>query len=258
MVTAHSQEGTFPFPEAGGPFWIGNASFHHGVAAATKWLEGANELCFFNACLQLVRYARNMSSAEGATAALKLLPGKDAYAYHVLRAWDAVVRYVGSSTWLPLPPLVSTSHEYEASHMSEHVQVLYDLIDWSQIKYPENVPLQNISKNDSVREGDRALLCCEMHGVLASQKIIPTQQMVRTLQLSKAEYVQRVDKNRLLTFQNALEDANGPSDAPMKKQSACRKEGKVPNQSWPCAQSFVHSSLTSQNNIATMIKLRRF
>ena len=205
---------------------------------------------------KLTSACETRTSAEGAIAALKLLPGKDAYAYHVLRAWDAVVRYVGSSTWLPLPPLVSTSHEYEASHMSEHVQVLYDLIDWSQIKYPENVPLQNMNKNDSVREGDRALLCCEMQGVLASQKIIATQQKVRTLQLSKAEYVQSVDKNRLLTFQSALEDANGLSDAPMKKQSACRKEGEVLNQYWPRAQSFVHSSLTSQNKIATMIKIR--
>ena len=218
------------------------------------WM-GDCELMFCTASLQLVRYAHNVSTAQEATTALKMLPGKDAYAYHVLRSWDAVVRYVRASTWLPLPRLAPTSHEYEASHMTEHVRMLYNLIDWTHIKYPDNVPFQGIKKGDSVRAGDRALLCCEMQGVLASHKIVVTLQEVRAFQLCKIEYVKSVDKNRLLTLEYALRTGSDPSDAPMKEPSACRKEDLVLNQYFPRAKTFVHSSLTSQNNIAAMVRI---
>ena len=249
------QQRPFCSQHMGYPFWIGNASFHHGVATASKWLKGDCELKFFNASLQLVRYARNLSSAQETTAALQLLPGKDAYAYHALRSWDAVVRFVKASGLLPLPRLAPTSHEYEASHMTEHVRVLYNLINWSHIKYPEDVPLQGIKKKNSVREGDRALLCCELQEVLASQKIVLTQQEVRDPELSKSKYVQSVDKDRLLTLEHELQNASEPPDAPVKKASACRKEGEVLNQHFRRAKSFAHSSLTSRNKIAEMLKM---
>ena len=140
--------------------------------------------------------------------------------------------------------------------MTEHVKILYDFIDWSKIRYSENVPLQGIKKGDRVREGDRALLCCEMQGVLASQKIVLPQQQVRTLQLCKVQYVQSVNKNRLLTLEYELDNASGPSDALVKEPSACRQEDRVLNQHWPRAKSFVHSSLTSQNKIAALLKIQ--
>ena len=139
--------------------------------------------------------------------------------------------------------------------MTEHVRVLYNLIEWAQIKYLEDVPLQGIKKNDSVREGDRALLFCEMQEVLASQKIVLAQQKVRDAELSKSEYVQSVDKDRLLTLEHELQNASESPDAPVKKASACRKEREVLNQHFRRAKSFAHSSMTSRNKIAEMLKI---
>ena len=64
---------------------------------------------------------------------------------------------------------------------------------------------EDFETNEKLTSGDRALLCCEMQGILASQKIVATQQKVRTLQLSKAEYVQSVDKNSLLKHTHAFQ-----------------------------------------------------
>ena len=190
-----------PFADQDGglPYWTSYTRFHSGTAQVLKWLEPEYELLFFSAASALISFSQNKMSASDATSALQALPGLKEYGYHVLRSWGACIRWVRQADLVTLPRLKPMAEEYVASHMSEHVKVIYEIIGsrWGKFKYDSDLRAQGVVKGQPLRCEDRSLIACELQEFLLNLKLVPTQADVRAKKMTPKEYVGLINQDGL-------------------------------------------------------------
>ena len=247
---------------SGLPYHIGYARFHTGVPAVRPWLSPEHELKLLVAAAALVKWARGDETSSAVMLALTELPGMANYAYHVLRSWGAVcgaLRDTLKAKCKPaiLPKKQDNTEETHAQSMSSHVSYLYEIIDavggWKQITYSHKRKLpQEISGKSTLSYGDRALLCCDLQGLLQSHvPSWPTQKdaVVKNVH-AFCNVVKRNELQALISSLRAMDNIEYLPTA-----SKCRLEGQVLDQEWPAARVFDHSALSLKNLANALPKL---
>ena len=87
---------TEPFSKQRGglPFWIGFNRFHFGTQVVLRYLTPKYELKLFEAASNMLQLAQTQTTAAEATTSLQGLPNQGDYAYHAVRSWTAVCRFL--------------------------------------------------------------------------------------------------------------------------------------------------------------------